>query len=112
LRRDFVFLANIYVSGHYGEFKYEHSFSETKDLKESRRLSVLKFFWKFLGITFPLLLMGLYLSGYIFHNAEKYRDAVTYIFFAWFLISYDITLKLGIIESLVKFAQGLRELGK
>jgi hypothetical protein len=116
LRRDFVFLANIYVSGQYGEFKWENLFTETKKIQESDKLSILKLFAKFLGITFPLLVMGLYLQNpnnfFLQGIGSHNKDAVTYIFLAWLLISLDITLKLGIVESLVKLAQGLRDLGK
>jgi hypothetical protein len=116
LRRDFIFLANIYVSGQYGEFKWEEPFTETKKTQKTDKLSILKLFVKFLGITFPLLIMGLYLydPNKFFLKAMdvEYKDPVTYIFLAWLLISVDITLKLGIVESLVKLAQGLRDLGK
>jgi hypothetical protein len=115
LRRDFIFLGNIYVSGQYGEFKWENLSLKTKNSKESNKLNLLKLSGRFLGISLPLLMMGLYLSPSTsswFHGINIPKNTVTYVFFAWFLISLDITLKLGIVESLVKFAQGLRELGK
>ena len=35
-----------------------------------------------------------------------------YIFIAWLLVSLDITLKLGVIESLTKLITGLKDLSK
>ena len=42
----------------------------------------------------------------------KILENLPYIFIAWLLVSLDITLKLGVIESLTKLITGLKDLSK
>jgi hypothetical protein len=114
LRRDFRKLAYYYLTGKYGAWEWQ-SFELTNEVvKQTRFQKIRGNLVRFFGITLPLLIMAFYI---LFPDKFPNPDAeilknLPYIFIAWLLVSLDITLKLGVIESLTKLITGLKDLSK
>ena len=108
LREDFACLAKFYLNGKYGSFNCQ-SYEET----ERSGLKFQENFWvnlgKFLGIIFPLVVMIFFIN--VDQNlSDSARTTIIYLAFAWVLVVIDIKLKLGVLESLLKLINGLRDL--
>jgi len=113
LRRDFYHLLKILISGEYGEFKYEYAqppdaSAQTTAGKVGKAIS------GFVGIVLPTLLLYL-----ILFTDQQERIArigldtktVALISLAWFLLTLDATLKLGIVDRITGLAKSIRDLG-
>jgi hypothetical protein len=114
LRRDFRKLAYYYLTGKYGAWEWQSFEFPTEVVKQTRFQKIQGNLVRFFGITLPLLIMAFYI---LFPDKFPNPDAeilknLPYIFIAWLLVSLDITLKLGVIESLTKLITGLKDLSK
>lgn len=114
LRRDFRKLAYYYLTGKYGAWEWQSFELPTEVIKQTRFQKVQGTLIRFFGIALPLLIMAFYIvfpDKFPNPNAEVLKN-LPYIFIAWLLVSLDITLKLGVIESLTKLITGLKDLSK
>lgn len=121
LRQDFKKLSDMFILGTYGEFNW-NVIPNWNDIlikpKISWKKNIVDNLLRLLGIAIPLVLMGLYISlpedlkGKLFPGVTVPSDNVAYVFFAWLLITIDLTLKLGVVESVIGFAKGLNSLSK
>ncbi len=118
LRDDFYKLTYVYLTGSYGDFQWQPTLIKTQgDIplnfrgKLSKYLLIITNYSRFL---IPLLLMIAYLSKWqnLIPYNESYARIVNYIFWAWLLVTLDITLKLGILESFMKIVKLIRDLAK
>ncbi|MEB3121574.1 MAG: hypothetical protein VKL41_10185 [Snowella sp.] len=114
IRRDFRELAYLYLTGLYGNWQWQSFELETEIIKQTRFQKIQGTLIRFVGIILPLLIMAFYiLFPDKFPNADaEILKNLPYIFIAWLLVSLDITLKLGVIESLTKLITGLKDLSK
>ncbi len=83
-------------------------------VKQTRFQKIQETLIRFFGILLPLIIMGLLMlfPGTFTNPNAKILENLPYIFIAWLLVSLDITLKLGVIESLTKLITGLKDLSK
>jgi hypothetical protein len=117
IRKDFRELAYLYLTGLYGNWQWQSFNLQTEVIKQTRFQKIQGNLIRFFGILLPLIIMGLLM---LFHEKvpnsyQAYQDIfknLPYIFIAWLLVSLDITLKLGVIESLTKLISGLKDLSK
>jgi len=114
LRKDFRKLAYYYLTGKYGAWEWQSFELPTEVIKQTRFQKIQGTLIRFFGILLPLIIMGLLM---LFHEKfpNSYQEIfknLPYIFIAWLLVSLDITLKLGVIESLTKLITGLKDLSK
>lgn len=125
LQKDLMNLCPIFVSRMYGEF---HDYSDyQKWVDDNKHILVSKKSWyqnslfllrRFFGLIFPLIVMGYIIvqDKYPFLSNTDVDDSVhkiiTYVFFAWFIIGIDVVLSLGVVDSILKAAKGLKDLGK
>jgi len=114
LRRDFRKLAYYYLTGKYGAWQWQSFELETEVVKQTRFQKIQGNLIRFFGITLPLLVMAFYIlfPGKFPNPNAKILENLPYVFIAWLLVSLDITLKLGVIESLTKLITGLKDLSK
>jgi hypothetical protein len=114
LRRDFRKLAYYYLTGKYGAWEWQSFELPTEVSKQTRFQKIQGNLIRFIVVTVPLLIMAFYIlfpSKFPNPNA-KILENLPVIFIAWFFVSLDVNLKLGIIESLVKLISGLKDLSK
>lgn len=114
LRKNFYDLAYYYFTEEYGSWEWQFFQMPAEVIKQTRFQKIKKISVRFIGITLPLIIMALYIlfpAKLPNSNAEINKN-LPYIFIAWLLVSLDITLKLGVIESLVKLITGLKDLSK
>ena len=114
LRRDFRKLAYYYLTGKYGAWEWQSFELQTEVVKQTRFQKIQGTLIRFVGIILPLLIMAFYIlfPGKFPNPDAKILENLPYIFIAWLLVSLDITLKLGVIESLTKLITGLKDLSK
>lgn len=116
LRQDFYsLLANIYMTGDYGNFKWSSGDKETKpEVSKSSRLQYLltKLPRFLVGIVLPLVGLGLIVMGRGDLFTETHIDPKiwTLIFITWFLLAIDAILKIGIVAGFTDVAKGLKDL--
>lgn len=107
LTHDFSYLAEIFITGNYGDFSWQAS--EINQNQPSRLRQVAKFFTRFIGLAVPLLLMGLYLiNPDLFPFLIIDKVVLTYVFISWLLISIDVILGLGVVKELANVAKTLK----
>lgn len=114
LRESFYDLAYFYFTEEYGSWEWQLFQIPTEVIKQNRFQKIQEILIRFIGITLPLIIMAFYIlfpDKLPNPNAEINKN-LPYIFIAWLLVSLDITLKLGVIESLVKLITGLKNLSK
>lgn len=114
LRRDFRKLAYYYLTGKYGAWEWQPVELPTEVVKQTRFQKVQGTLIRFVGIILPLLIMAFFIlfPGKFPNLDPDIFKKLPYIFIAWLLVSLDITLKLGVIESLTKLITGLKDLSK
>lgn len=116
LRKDFRYLFDLCSSGNYGNFRWEGDSCLSYPAESSLKYNLADGAIRLAGIAVPLIAMGAYLSPlrlWVFgSNAPIDTEIVAYVFFAWMLISVDITFRLGVIQSLISVAQGLKGIAK
>jgi len=111
LRRDFRKLAYYYLTGKYGAWQWQSFELPTEVSKQTRFEKIQVTLIRFFGILLPLVIMGLVML--LPNNLpENIKSQVPYVFIGWLLVSMDVTLKLGVIESLTKLITGLKDLSK
>ncbi len=106
LRRDFHRLAQIYITGLYGEFNPEEVIHSLEDKKGILKIPTT---FKFIGYFLPPLIMIFILINPSM-NPGFNEDLLTLFFMSWLLIGIDRYLNLGIIESILNLAKGLKDL--
>ncbi|HKP75957.1 MAG TPA: hypothetical protein VJT67_10470 [Longimicrobiaceae bacterium] len=109
LRRDVAELTTMYVSGRYGAFTWSRSQLQEAQPRSGR--SVWRIAARGLGYVAPLALM-LYvlITPNVLRSREIPATAVAALFMAWFLLSLDNLLGLGVVANLVALAKGIKEL--
>lgn len=114
LRKDFRKLAYYYLTGKYGAWEWQSFELPTEVVKQTRFQKIQGTLIRFFGILLPLVIMGLLmLFPDKFPNLDlDVKSKVPYVFIGWLLVSIDVTLKLGVIESLTKLITGLKDLSK
>jgi len=114
LRRDFRKITYYYLTGKYGAWQWQSFDLETEVIKQTRFQKIQGTLIRFFGVLLPLIIMGLLmLFPDKFPNLDSdVKSKVPYVFIGWLLVSIDVTLKLGVIESLVKLISGLKDLSK
>ena len=109
LRRDFYQLLKILISGRYGEFKYD--FQPPNVPVQTRGNKVVGTILGFIGFVIPaLILYGLYVNPQRIAAIGVDVNTVALIALAWFLLTIDATLKLGIVERITGLAKTIRDL--
>jgi len=110
LRRDFLDLLRILISGRYGEF--QSSSVESQDpFKVSSGNKFFSFLVSLFGIVVPVIILYV-----IYINPEKVAtlgidgNTITLIAVAWLLLSIDAAFKLGIVDRISSLARTFREL--
>ncbi len=114
LRENFYNLAYYYFTEEYGSWEWQFFQMTAEVIKQTRLQKIQEIAIRFIGITLPLMIMAFYIlfpEKLPNPNAEINKN-LPYIFIAWLLVSLDVTLKLGVIESLVKLITGLKDLSK
>lgn len=114
LRENFYDLAYYYLAEEYCSWEWHFLQVPSEGIKQTRSQKIREISVRFVGITLPLVIMALYIlfpEKLPNPNVEINKN-LPYIFIAWLLVSLDITLKLGVIESLVKLVTGLKDLSK
>lgn len=108
LRDDFYRLTKFYLIGLYGEFRLEEVGSR---LEENQKFSnqVSKTF-RLIGYLLPPSLMLIILANPSI-NPGFNEDLLSLFCMAWILIGIDRYLNLGIIDSTLTLAKGLKDLG-
>ncbi len=109
LRQDFYNLLKILFSGNYGEFKYEYQPSALIEPTKTNRVAagVLGF----IGFMIPILILYiLYVNPQRVANMGVDINTLTLVALAWFLLTIDASLKLGIVERIIGLAKTIREL--
>ncbi len=118
LRTDFYGLAEIFVSGNFGEYDWKKPSTDGSDNLESSTnkkslLSIGGKIIRLIGYITPIFLIGLYLwNPNNFPIINLNRDVATIVLLAWILLSLDIGLNLGIVTSLITLAKDIKDLGK
>jgi hypothetical protein len=111
LRQDFYNLARIYITSSYGEFAWSAAPSTTESLSPTRTKRLVEVLPRMVGITLPIILMGLLISQ---HQRLEIvgigTNIIALILIAWLLLAIDAILKLGIVASVVSLAKGIKEL--
>jgi len=110
LRRDFYKLVKILIGGQYGDFNAE---TQPINMPEKSRTSrVLGAVIGFIGLVVPtLILYVLYTNPGRIESMGVNTGTITLIAFAWFLLTVDASLKLGIVERITGLAKAIRDLG-
>lgn len=118
LRDEFYQIAHLYITGEYGLFDWDSNIILEKSAKSGWQQNLVSVLIRLMGIVIPLGLMGTYIfvpteiREKLFPGITIETNNVAYIFTAWLLITIDITLKLGVVESIIEVAKGLRDLSK
>lgn len=115
LREDFFNLANLYITGNYGEFNWNTINTYELSTPFQKRQKILGTgMAKLFGIGIPLVILGAHISLSAGNRESIFPGIpsanVTYIILAWFLITVDIALKLGVVKSLIELAKSLKDL--
>ncbi len=109
LRKDFRKLAYYYLTGKYGAWQWQSFDLETEVIKQTQFQKIQGTLIRFFGIALPLFVMAFFIIfSKNFPDHKEILNNLPYIFIAWLLVSLDITLKLGVIESLTKLITGLQ----
>ncbi|MEM0980352.1 MAG: hypothetical protein AAGH78_08765 [Cyanobacteria bacterium P01_H01_bin.58] len=110
LRNDFRDLLNIYISGQYGKFEWANIPTSEIKTKVNKKDYFPGQLYRFLGVFIPLVLIIIY-AIYIQSNQGIYSEnleQVAIIFISWLLIYIDISLNLGVTESLLNLIKNVR----
>jgi hypothetical protein len=112
LRQDFYNLAAVYITGNYGEFSWTSAASTPEDQPPTLAHQVLKGLPRFLALVLPLICLALFLwkreqLGFMGINP----NIVALIFIAWFFMTVDVLLKLGIVSGVINLAKEIKGLG-
>lgn len=107
LRKDFYHLLKILVSGRYGEFNHEYPPS-TPDANRKGMAGILSI----INFVIPILVvLALYLNPQRIAAMGININTMVLVALAWFLLTIDATLKLGIVERVSGLAKSIRDLG-
>lgn len=120
LEKDFRYLLNIYLTGRYGDFVWSGDIpknfnSENKIEEKSSKDSLLNKIVNFVLAITPLiilLILFIFIETEIIKSKNIPQDVIFFIAISWLLLLIDRILKLGIIDSIVKIAQGIKDLNK
>ncbi len=107
LKNDFNKLAKIFITGNYGDFEWikKPEEAQTKiDWKQRVLLEIPRI--SSIGIPFILLIPGV--NKYFF--TANQQNILSLVLVAWLLACIDITLKLGIIKSVIELMKGIKDL--
>ena len=111
LRRDFHMLARMYIDGSYGSFPYSEEFQPKPVPARKRWLQTIV---QWLGFLTPL---GLIASALLFPGnlptslqSTEIQEVLVWLGTAWLLIGIDRYLNLGVLDSIVDLASGLKGL--
>lgn len=110
LRHEFKGLLNLYISGQYGKFEWADTSMPEIKTKDNKKDYFSGRLYRFLGIFIPLILIIIY-AIYIQSNQGVYSEnleQVAIIFISWLLIYIDISLNLGVTESLLNLIKNVR----
>ncbi len=111
LRRDFYELAEIYIKGEYGKFDWARVSHQPETMGLSRKQRIFKGIPSFLGIVVPLFLLGFLLwQQPSLQSIGIGTNIVALILIAWFLLTIDSTLKLGVVSSVISLAKEIKSL--
>lgn len=105
LRNDFHGLTRIYISGLYGEFASEKILADKNKDILSQTPKILKVIGYFLP---PFIIVFILINPSI--NPGLNEDLLSLFFMAWLLIGIDRYLNLGVVESVLDLARGLKDL--
>ena len=111
LRRDYHMLAKMYIDGSYGSFPYSEEFQpEPVPVRQQQSQTIAQ--W--LGFLLPL---GLIVSAFFFPNSlptplqsPEIQEVFIWLGTTWLLIGIDKYLNLGVLDSIVDLASGLKGL--
>lgn len=120
LEKDFRYLLNIYLTGRYGDFVWSGDIpknfnSENKIEEKSSKDSLFNKIVNFVLAITPLivlLILFILIETEIIKSRNIPQDVIFLIAISWLLLLIDRILKLGIIDSIVKIAQGIKDLNK
>jgi len=110
LRRDFLDLLRILISGQYGEFQSD-SMESQETIKNPSGNKFTNLLMSFLGIVAPIAILY-----FLYTNPEKITslgidgNTVTLIAVAWVLLAIDAAFKLGIVDRISSLARTFRDL--
>ena len=113
LEADFYKLAPIFISNMFGEFTWLSQKLSVRSPQIDTRTS---FREKFLKLLFSILPLGVF--AFLLFNRKLLNGwdiepkIVALLFISWFMILIDYNFKLGFVESVVKIAQGIKDISK
>ena len=110
LQQDFYRLARIYIRGTFGEFKFKKSELKEDPPKKSLATGALEAARVGVGIVLPILALVLIRLKPVLMAQLFDTRVLALLCAAWLLVALDLTLKLGIVSSLVEIAKGIKEL--
>ncbi len=111
LRRDFYRLATVYATANYGNFIWPEEERKPEETKPMRVRLLLGELLRFSGILLPLAVIGFLLwQPALLEALNIEANALALVFLAWLLLSIDAKLKLGVVDSIVGLAKGIKEL--
>jgi hypothetical protein len=114
LRDDFYNLASIFVTGYTGDFAWIDDKDEFTIKKDTSLLILIaQRAIRLIGYITPIILIALYLwRPELLPIFTINKETATTVLLAWLLLSIDIGLNLGIVNSVIKFAMDIKDLSK
>jgi hypothetical protein len=111
LRQSFKDMSIIYILGTYGDFDWPVEEPTEEKTKQSAFSRIANSIVKILGLVLPILIFGfLSFRPDLLEQWDINTELISLILIAWFLISLDAILKLGIVDRLLTVAKEIREL--
>jgi hypothetical protein len=115
IRRDFYYLADLFISGEYGRFPWQETrqatTAETAGVPPTRLQQLRMGLPGFIAISLPVVGFGvLWLYPAVFERVGLEANTVALILLAWLLLAIDVVLKLGIVSSIIQLARDFKDL--
>lgn len=113
LEEDFYNFAPIFISNMLGEIPWSPQTLNIESPQVDRKVNFWKNVLKLLLSTLPLAVFAILLLNKNLLNEWKMNPQVIVLLsIAWSILLIDRTLNLGLVESVVKIAQGIRDISK